>query len=177
MTVFVPNGESQGLTATWLLHTADENGLDRRSIKTTRGGFNVPDELAACLSGEKAVPAPPVEVAQVEMPEVGSQFIPELPRVDVQFDAGGRIVLTDEAAEREITEGSVVIETDPAFADLISEVAAARESELNSADFSDEPVVDREVVRAWAKANGHEPAEKGALKKSVMEAYAAEHQG
>lgn len=33
--------------------------------------------------------------------------------------------------------------------------------------------VDREVIREWLKANGYEPAEKGALKKAHLEAYHA----
>lgn len=171
MTVFVPNGENQGVTATWLLHTADENDIDRRSIKTTRGGFNVPDALAAALGlAEPVVMVPeiPVEARYIDPPD--GWYETPLPKVDVQIDAEGRVVLTAEAAEREIAEGTVVVEPTQ-----------------NSADFSDEPVVtavqvvttitevDREVVRAWAKDQGLFVAEKGALKKSVLEAYAASH--
>lgn len=175
MTVFVPNGEGQGLTATWLLYTADENGIDRRSIKTTKGGFNVPDELAACLTGQASVPAPPLDAAETEMPEVGSRFVPELPDSHVVTGDDGKVYLTDEGLLAALADGTVIVETDPAFTELIAEVATARESELNSADFNDEPVVDREVIREWAKEQGLNPAAKGALKKSVLDAYAQAH--
>lgn len=149
MTVFVPNGESQGLTATWLLHSADENDIDRRSIKTTRGGFNIPDDLAAAIGyapkvAESEAPAPPVPA--VTLPAAEDKTPPAgwdepQPTPDVVVGSDGKIYLTDEAAARE---------------------AAPAE-------------MDREVVRAWAKEQGLNPAQKGALKKSVMDQYAAAH--
>lgn len=151
MTVFVPAGPfEQGNVATWLLYSADENDIDRRSIKTTRGGFNIPDELAAAIGIVPEVG--PVVVAAAPVPEVPASEEPKtpppgwedpLPAPDVEF-VDGKVYLTEEAQERE------------------AEPAEAEQA-------------DREDIRAWAKENGYNPAEKGALKKSVLEAYAAAH--
>lgn len=44
--VFVPNGDSRKDTAIVLVGTADEYGIDQRSIKTAPGGFHITSELA-----------------------------------------------------------------------------------------------------------------------------------
>lgn len=53
MTVFVPNGASRKDTATVLVGTADEYGIDQRSIRATRGGFYVTDELADLIYADE----------------------------------------------------------------------------------------------------------------------------
>lgn len=147
MSVFVPNGESQGQTATWLIATANESGVDRRSIETVIGGFLVPDELAAHLNPDLAPSVPVIENPVVDLPEVGSEFVPELPVPDVEIGADGKVYLTEEAAAREQSDGTLVVEVE----------------------------VDREAVRAWAKEQGLNPAEKGALKKEVYASFRAAH--
>lgn len=161
MTVFVPNGENQGITATWLLHSADEADIDRRLIKTTRGGFNVPDELAVAIgyleqSGPFVVAVP--EVPAITDPATEEKTPPPgwddpLPTPDVYLDADGKVYLTDEAQLRETGEEPIT----PA----VEHVAT--------------PDVDREAIRAWAKDNGLKPAGKGALKKATLDAYHAAH--
>lgn len=46
---FVPQGEDRRATARYLVQTADEHGIDQRSIRSTRGGFDITDELADVL--------------------------------------------------------------------------------------------------------------------------------
>lgn len=50
--VFVPNGDSRQETAILLVGTADEYGIDQRSIRAVSGGFYVSDELASVLYDE-----------------------------------------------------------------------------------------------------------------------------
>ncbi len=161
MTVFVPNGQNQGITATWLLYSADENDIDRRSIKTTRGGFNIPDELAEAMglvetSNVSFVAAVP-EVPEITKPEPEVKTPPPgwddpLPEPDVYLDADGKVYLTDDAQARETGE----------------------EPEAPSVEHVAEEV-DREDIRAWAKEQGFQVAERGALKKAVIEAYHEAH--
>lgn len=47
--VFVPNGDSRRDTAIILVGTAEEYGIDQRSIKSTAGGFYITNELAALV--------------------------------------------------------------------------------------------------------------------------------
>lgn len=58
--MFIPNSHqgSRRDTATLLIGTAEEHGIDKRSIKATSRGFNIPDELAELLGVE----APEAEV-------------------------------------------------------------------------------------------------------------------
>jgi len=49
---FVPNGDSRKETAVLLVGTADEYGIDQRSIKTTPSGFLITKELADILYDE-----------------------------------------------------------------------------------------------------------------------------
>lgn len=66
-----------------------------------------------------------------------------LPTPAVEFTADGRVVLTEEATAEEIANGSVVVEPDPA------------------------------EVRAWARERGLDVADKGALKRSLVDAFLA----
>lgn len=49
---FVPQGEDRVETARLLVRTADEHGIDQRSIQSTHGGFNITEELAEVLYDE-----------------------------------------------------------------------------------------------------------------------------
>jgi hypothetical protein len=159
MTVFVGHGGSPGQTAAWLLASADENDIDRRSIKTTRGGFNIPDELAAAIGlvledrpapVVAAQPVPEIVVTEEKTPPPG--WDDPLPEPDVAFGPDGKVYLKSATLEREIAEAI--------NEELVEQPAEAQE-------------VDREVIRAWAKDNGLQVAEKGALKKSVLDAFYA----
>lgn len=152
----------RGATAALLLALADEQGINRRSIRTTRGGFFVPDELLV-VDGVQVVSEPPVPLLAVpdepKTPPPG--WDDALPTPDVEFDQEtGKVFLTTEAFLDELKYGTVVYAP-----------------EQSDADFSDEHVVDREVVRAWAKRNRLPVADRGALKRSVIDAYLAAHRG
>lgn len=154
---FVPDGENRGYTASWLLASAGENEVDHRLIRTTRGGFYIPDELAlvlglaeveqkdalAAVPGQihHSAPAPIPASTQLDPPDWWDS---PHPKPDVVLGDDGKVYLTDDAL------GRIVEESQP----------KAEET-------------DREVIRAWAKANGLNPAERGALKKSVVEEYQA----
>lgn len=144
------NGDA-GATASFLLQLADELGIDPRSIRTTRGGFMVPDELLI-VDGVQILDEPPVPLLAV--PDGGPKQSPEgwyeteLPTPDVEMDEStGEVFLTTEAFLDELKHGTVVVEPD------------------------------REVVRAWAKDHGLTVADKGALSKAVLSAYAQAHGG
>lgn len=62
-------------------------------------------------------------------------------------------------------------EVDVTFEDGKYYAAPTFEAEVEAAVAAGEP--DREAVRAWARENGHEVADKGQLKKVIYEAYAA----
>lgn len=51
---FVPNGASRRETAILLVGTAEEHGIDQRSIRATPSGFFVSEELADILWGDDA---------------------------------------------------------------------------------------------------------------------------
>lgn len=51
--VFVPNGESRRDTAILVLAAADESGVDRRSIRSLRDGFAIPEALESVLYPER----------------------------------------------------------------------------------------------------------------------------
>jgi len=55
---FVPNGESRRETAILLVGTADEYGIDQRSIRSVSGGFYISEELADVLFAEDDVEQP-----------------------------------------------------------------------------------------------------------------------
>lgn len=59
--VFVPNGDSRRDTAIVLVGTADEFGIDQRSIKTAPGGFYITNELAALVYDEDELEQPEPE--------------------------------------------------------------------------------------------------------------------
>lgn len=59
-TAFVPNGESRHETAVLLVGTADEFGIDQRSILPAAGGFHITEEMAEAL-GAEPVPDEPTE--------------------------------------------------------------------------------------------------------------------
>lgn len=61
-TAFVPNGDSRQETAIILVGTAEEHGIDQRSIQATRGGFNITEELADVLYDESTPDETPNEV-------------------------------------------------------------------------------------------------------------------
>lgn len=48
-TAFVPQGDSRQETAQMLVQTAREHGIDQRSIRLAKGGFDITDELAEAL--------------------------------------------------------------------------------------------------------------------------------
>lgn len=148
---FVAANGDLGGTAALLMSLADEHQLDRKSIVRTRGGFSVPHALAALVQD----PAPPIAFGEQSAPE--GWYETELPAVDVEFDEVGRVVLTPEGAEAAIANGAVAVE-DPE-------------------DDGSRLELDREAVRAWAKEQGHSVADRGALKKSVLDAYAEAHGG
>lgn len=63
---FVPNGDSRRETAILLVGTADEYGIDQRSIRSVSGGFYISEELADVLYAEDdgqqdEAPAPEAE--------------------------------------------------------------------------------------------------------------------
>ena len=49
---FIPNGDSRQETAVLLVGTADEYGIDQRSIVAALGGFNISSDLATAVYGE-----------------------------------------------------------------------------------------------------------------------------
>lgn len=51
LSVFVPNGDSRQDTVVLLVGTADEFGVSQKSIKATRSGFYITEELADLLDG------------------------------------------------------------------------------------------------------------------------------
>lgn len=68
-TVFVPNGDSRTDTAVLLVGTAEEHGVDQRSIKATVGGFWVTEELADLVYAEvDEEPEPEPEPEPVKTP-------------------------------------------------------------------------------------------------------------
>lgn len=52
--IFVPDGGSRKNTAVLLVGTAEEFGLDQRSIRAAQGGFWITEELADVLYHESA---------------------------------------------------------------------------------------------------------------------------
>lgn len=48
-TAFVPDGGDKRGTAQILTQTARENGIDQRSIRLAKGGFDITEELADAL--------------------------------------------------------------------------------------------------------------------------------
>lgn len=50
--MFVPNGPSRKDTAVLLVGTAAEFGIDQRSIRALRSGFEISDELASLIYDE-----------------------------------------------------------------------------------------------------------------------------
>lgn len=66
--VFVPNGDSRRDTAIVLVGTAEEYGIDQRSIKTAPGGFHITSELADLVYGEV-----------YDEPEAEPESVPERP--------------------------------------------------------------------------------------------------
>lgn len=117
------HGKDRGHTASWLLVSADEAGIDRNLIRRARNGYLIPKELQDWMAQE----APPAEKPS------------KLHKSSVE----------EPAAKEMVAEGA------PDHGD-------------------DEP--DRETVRAWAKENGYEVAERGQLKKAIYEAYAKAHE-
>lgn len=49
--VFVPNGPNRQETAVLLVGTADEHGIDQRSIRSVSSGFYITEELADLIYG------------------------------------------------------------------------------------------------------------------------------
>lgn len=145
------NGDAGG-TATLLLSLADEHEIDRKSIIRTRGGFSVPHALAALLQN----PAPPIAPTDQSPPD--GWYETEMPTPDVEFDEAGRVVLTAEAVDTAIANGAVFVEDSP-----------------TDGEDDDASSPDREKVRAWAKERGLSVADRGALKKSILDAYAEAH--
>lgn len=63
-TVFVPNGDSRKNTAILLVGTADEFGIDQRSILAARSGFWITEALAQALKADYDEPAKPKRSAK-----------------------------------------------------------------------------------------------------------------
>lgn len=51
--VFVPNGESREDTATLLVGTAHEYGIDQSEIKAVQGGFYISEALSEWVYGDE----------------------------------------------------------------------------------------------------------------------------
>lgn len=178
------NGD-RGATAAFLLSLADEKGIDRRAIKTTRGGFRVPAELLLVEDENGnpvdvlAGPVPPIADPKAAEPPAG--FV--VREVDVEF-VDGKVFLKDAAAEAEKAAGELVVHVGEAPDASLYAANGGQEAhttpELNEilpgvGEDLGEVELDREEVRAWAKANGFTVADKGQLKKSVYDAYLAAH--
>lgn len=154
---FVPaTAADRGEIASYLLALAAEKNLPADVVRKTFGGYNVPAGLVE--DGEFTPVAPVAGKGDVTEDAPAWYFDAGRP-VDVEYGDDGTIVVKAEVAEAIAEEFGTTVEA------------------LNES-FSPEdvPVLDdREVVREWAKANGYNPAEKGALKKAVIEAYQQAH--
>lgn len=137
-----PHLHEYGETASLLLQMADEMGFDVRSVRTVPGGFEVPDAIAAILTG---VPQPLPQVQSNEGRTPPASWAESLPEPGVEI-VKGRVVLTEAERARLVDE--------------FREIKAASPDEVG-----------RETIRAWAKENGFEPAPQGKLKQAVIEAY------
>lgn len=177
------NGD-RGATAAFLMQLADELDIDQRSIRTTRGGFMVPDELLI-VDGVQVLEEPPVPLLAV--PDDGPKEPPEgwydieLPTPDVELDEPtGQVFLTTEAFLHELKHGTVVVEdVTPPVTLGTQESIGPLGDEVRAQNAAYEPEsgeeADRETIRAWAKSQGIEVADKGALKRSVLTAFEIAH--
>lgn len=189
---FVPaRGKDVGITAAFLLQLADEKGIDRKLINTTKGGFKVPDELL----DEDVTLFTRVD----ESPLLAKKDEP-LPQSEVEFGPDGKLYLNADASAEEIAAGNVLVggeERTLATAQAEDpEIVAERlyeEALQNDAQFAaqveakeaapgvvtlvsaEHPPKDLETIRAWAKENGFTVSNRGALKKAVLEAYDEAH--
>lgn len=165
MSVFVyASSEEYGEVASYLLAIADERGFDRKLIRTTFQGFEVPEGMLLDNEYEPSVPDGVKDVT-ADAPE---WFLKEDRPVDVVQDADGSIYLKEDVAHALAEEFDTTVEDINKQFDL---------DELESKDDAEEDhEPDREEIREWAKENGYNPAEKGALKKAVIEAYNEAHQ-
>ena len=154
---FVPSDPSQstyGELASLLLQMTDEMGLHVWTVRTVPGGFEVHDDVAAVLNGEKIFTKDLGEAVAIlnagkTPPPSWSQ---PLDKVDVEYNP-------------EDGKYYAVIET--------PDSPPVDEERVQTA--IDAPEVHRETIRAWAKENGYEVADKGQLKQSVIDAYYAAH--
>lgn len=110
---FVPNGDSRADTATVLIGTARENGLDdRTSVYATQGGFYISDALADLLYEDDE---DGVDVRTVDDGVSGNPGV-------AQVDGSGEPVEEDEAydpAEKNIPEVKAHVESHPEQAGAI----------------------------------------------------------
>ena len=141
-----PHKSEYGELASLLLQMTDEMGFNVWTVRTVPGGFEVHDDVAAVLNGEKIFTKDLGEAVAIlnagkTPPASWSQ---PLDKVDVEYNPeDGKYYAT-------------IGESDP-----IPEVVG------NAAS--------REEIRAWAKENGYEPAPQGKLKQAVVEAFRAAH--
>lgn len=136
----------QGETATLLLAMAQEAGLHPWAVRTVPGGFEVPDSISSQLEAPRLIN---------EGKTPPSWWSEPLAPVDVEFEPDGTVTLNAEARAAMVDA-------------IVNPVARAVQADI----VQEAP---REVMRAWAKANGHDVADQGKLKLAVIEAYYLAH--
>lgn len=129
--VFVPNGPSRKDTAIVLVGTADEYGIDQRSIKSVSGGFYITNELAELVydEGESYATAEPVIDEATPEPEAYQpsdhniqqvkDFVTENP------DTAHAVLLSEEAGQNR----STLVEWLNGFIKTSGDRAAKKDSE------------------------------------------------
>lgn len=141
--------EEYGNTAALLLAMAEEQGLHPRVVETVLGGFLVPDSISDLL---KAAP-----------PEGWDE---PLQKPDVEYIDGKYYITADGIDESDPIQESMEDEFVTPGEAASDEVTPEEAAEGN---------VPLDVIRQWAKENGHPVADKGRIKQSVVEAFYAAH--
>lgn len=207
MSVFVyADAADYGDVASYLLAIADERGFDRKLIRTTFQGFEVPEGMLLEGEYEGSVPAGVKDVTA----DAPDWFFSEPREVDVESDDEGNIYLKEDVAHALAEEFDTTVEEINKQFDL-DELESKEEPKISAAqaeenaksdahndalraqgvettggrwegtpdlvqDEEEDHEPDREEIREWAKENGYKVADVGALKKSVIAAYSEAHQ-
>lgn len=161
---FVPAGAgdpSYGETAALLLALTAEMGFHVREVKTVTGGFEVPDDVWRAMDPQ-AVP-----IMQPSLKTAPPGWDDPLPEVDIEVGEDGKVYASvqEELNARYDAENAALAE---AGVETTGGTWAGT-PELNGP--VEESETDRESIRAWARENGHDVADKGRLKQTVIDAY------
>lgn len=135
------SNDEKGETASYLIALAKEQGYDHKLIRTDNHGFLVPSEWNFGADEIGEQEIVPFIVLENDIRADGPESPQRQPDVQVTVDAEGNLYLASLEVEAE------------AEAAIVSELPY------------------REQVRAWAKENGYEVGERGAIKKDYYTWY------